>query len=289
MLIAAEPGFELSGLRRALAMLSFPSSIVVLATPWNVLTAASKSGITDVSFFGIASELGASARWVYVALMAICCFGRYPRATVPLQWYLTFSLAIATAGSEGGDQIAAVFCLYSLIFTTGGLRAQPKSLSVALLRFPRSYATLTTLLRLQLGFIYLFSAIAKLGRSTWREGSAVYFFLGDSLFGAPGYAEPLLEGIYRHPLPTALLSWVPILIEIGIGGCCILKPILPIGYGQVMFLFGVILHSGIALGFGLVPFSINMVIYLWFSLWRIERPVQPRGREGLSNEHSKDS
>jgi len=103
--------------------------------------------------------------------------------------------------------------------------------------------------------IYVQAAISKLGVPEWLDGTAMYYWLNNSSFGAPlalrGFLNPLLE----HGWFVVALSWGSILVEMAIA----LAMVAPEGTRLWGLRLSVVLHLTIIVLMGLFSFGLTMV------------------------------
>jgi antimicrobial peptide system SdpB family protein len=152
------------------------------------------------------------------------------------------------------------------------------------------------MVRLQMSFLYFQAAVAKLPHAEWADGSAMYYW-GHSLnFGAPGWLQPLVHPLVSSPLGTALLTWVPLAIEITLAVALLLPQRVRWG----LLAAGLGFHASIAVLMGLWSFALAMwggVLLLCAPLGaRLYRrqagpvdPVEEGGGETAGARHSRTS
>lgn len=227
-------------------------------------------GVGELSLFCLAQPSylfllqGAAA-----ALLLLVASGWRPRYTGMLHWWITFSFVNSSTLIDGGDQIAAILTLLLLPITlTDGRRwhwsALPRPVTTAL--HPRTttavYAVVAVsafwVLRLQVAGIYFHSGIAKLAVEEWRDGTALYYWLTDGLFGVSIWLEPLTRLVLFSPLLVTALTWSVLALEILLGAALFMEK----KWWQSLLISGVLLHTGIAFLHGLVSFWFTMTAAL---------------------------
>jgi antimicrobial peptide system SdpB family protein len=213
------------------------------------------------------------ARLIAVVLLLVVASGWRPRYTALVHWWLCFSYQLTGSTMEGGDQAAAVLTLLLLpIAFTDPRRwhwqpAPAPSVPTGWWGSGQAFAGLVALsaalvIRLQVSGIYFHSSIAKLLVPEWQDGTAMYYWLSNPVFGAPSGLRGVLMPLMRHGNFLAAMTWGPIIVEIFlfmglVASRSVRRVLLPLGVG---------LHLGILLLMGLFTFSITMfgalILYL---------------------------
>jgi antimicrobial peptide system SdpB family protein len=123
--------------------------------------------------------------------------------------------------------------------------------------------------------VYFQSSIAKLGVDEWDNGTALYYWLRDPLFGAPGWARGPIDAVTASGLGVLALTWVPLVIEFAIVlGLFAHRAVRP-----YLLVAGIALHLSIAMLMGLWSFAIAMIACLILLLRPLDLPfADPRPR-----------
>lgn len=70
-----------------------------------------------------------------------------------------------------------------------------------------------TIIKIQVFVIYLNAALERLKNKEWAEGTAIYYFFSDPVFGLPDYQlnllNPLLESNY-----IVVITWLVTIFEL---------------------------------------------------------------------------
>jgi antimicrobial peptide system SdpB family protein len=240
------------------------------------------------------------ARWLGVAILLVVASGWRPRITAIGHWWVSFSLFASATIPDGGDQATAVITLLLLpVALTDARRwhwqALPDGTSTPMHAALRLLAlSALFVIRLQVAGIYLNSSIAKLAVTEWRDGTAVYYWISQPVFGAPGWLHGLLLAVAATSLGVIAMTWGSLILEFTIA----IAIVMPRRSWKYLLVAGILFHGFIALMMGLVSFSTAMaaalILYLRpvdepFNLspalallrrWRgLSVPVEPRVRE----------
>jgi antimicrobial peptide system SdpB family protein len=208
-----------------------------------------------------------AVRWGAVVALIIVASGWRPRLTGVVHWWITWSLQAVGTTIDGGDHLAAnlTFLLVPATLTDprrwhwsdhgqGGVQAPSVRRLVA-----RSSLVMC---QLQVAGVYFHAATGKLAVGEWADGTALYYWFTDPLFGAPGWLAGGVQTAFTSGVLLALATWAVIALELALSVALVLPP-----RARALFLrLGVLFHVGIAVVHGLVTFSVVMtaalVLYL---------------------------
>jgi len=212
-----------------------------------------------------------SIRWIAVALLVVVASGWRPRLTCIFHWWISFSLMSSSVLMDGGDQVAAILTLLMLPVCLTDQRVwhwQPpikNEASQEAGRLPngelrRRLVALSSfaLIRLQVAAIYFHAAIGKMQVTEWADGTAVYYWLSDPVFGLPSHFAPIVRPLLVNGTTLTAITWGTIILEMLLAAGLVMdrrgwKPLL---------IAGLAFHAGIGLFQGLVSFAIIMMAAL---------------------------
>lgn len=229
------------------------------------------TGVARVSIFCL-WELEV-ARYISIMLLLIVASGWRPRWTAPLHCWVAFSLQVSAITLDGGDQVTGVITLLLLpIALTDGRRwhwsPSPAGTDARGILKKLVAASAFLVIRLQVAGIYLHSFIGKFKVTEWVNGTALYYWWTDPLFGAAPWLRPATDQLVRSPVPLVLLTWGALLLEL----LLFVALVLPRRHWQWILWLGVGFHATIALVQGLVSFGFAMTAALILYLRPTETP-----------------
>ena len=208
------------------------------------------------------------ARWLGVAILLVVASGWRPRFTALFHWWIAFSLFVSATIPDGGDQATSVLTLLMLpVALTDPRRwhwqALPEQTPTATRHVLRLLALSALLvIRVQVAGIYLNSSIAKLAVTEWRDGTAVYYWISQPVFGAPGWLHGILLAVAATSLGVIAMTWGTLILEFTLG----IAIVMPRRSWKYLLVAGILFHGSIALMMGLASFSIAMagalILYL---------------------------
>ncbi|WP_078866506.1 sporulation-delaying protein SdpB family protein [Streptomyces sp. NRRL S-1448] len=200
-------------------------------------------------------------QWLCVSFLILTASGWRPQLTALPHAYINFSVFTGIAIGDGGDQLAANLSLLLVLTALGDRRkwhwdvaAEAPATSSTTRVWALIGVTSLAVVRLQMCFVYFQASIAKLPHAEWADGSAMYYWMNDSAFGAPGWLRPLVEPLVSNPMGVAILTWVPLAIEISLAAALLL----PQQIRWILLAAGVTFHLSIALIMGLWSFALSM-------------------------------
>jgi len=132
-------------------------------------------------------------------------------------------------------------------------------------------------IRGQILIIYLNAALAKLGYSAWRDGSAVRTLLEEPGWGLPAAARSLIVPLLSAGWASVLVTWGAVATELGIA-------LAVLGSARIRrggLRLAVCLHTAIILAFGLFSFGLIMIAVVMVGAERGQRsaarfPTDPK-------------
>lgn len=207
------------------------------------------------------------ARWVAIAGLLLVASGWRPRLTGILHWWIAASLMNSATLTDGGDQVTQVITTLLLPVTLTDPRTSHWARAEELEQnFQHVFAVFGLFaIRVQVAGIYLHAATAKLRVDEWVNGTAVYYWFTDPVFGAPAYLQPLVRPLLWSPTGVVALTWGAMAIELflfaGIFATARTR--------AVLLVVGIMFHGLIGLLQGLPSFSLAM----WGALILYLRPT----------------
>lgn len=214
------------------------------------------------------------ARLVSIAVLIVVASGWRPRWTALPHWWVAASLAVSATIPDGGDQIAQLAALLLLPLCLTDPRrwhwqAAPAADSAAAAPHWRVLGWSSVLVvRVQVAGIYLQAAVAKFGVEEWADGTALYYWMTDPAFGAPGWAEPLVAPIITSSA-VVVFTYGAMLLELVL----FMALVMPRQRWAPLLVAGLVFHGAIALLMGLLSFGFAMAGCLLLYLRPVDRPL----------------
>lgn len=195
---------------------------------------------------------------VSIIALIVVIIGIYPRYTCIIHWFVTYSFCITSSSTDGGDQVASIITFLLIPICIFDKRKWHWSKT----QFQKSFYVKCIasfsyfILICQIAIIYFFAAVGKFKVDEWVNGTAIYYWLTQPLFGAVNFYKPLIDLILHFPILTALLNWSVLFVELAIAFSIFSTNK---NYKRKLLYISVFFHFFILLFLGIVSFSIIMM------------------------------
>lgn len=223
-----------------------------------------------------------------IIILLLVILGIYPRITSIFHFWVTFSVYNSMLIIEGGDQISSILTLLLIPVCLPDNRMNawkdnskiemytPKSTHKLnfLLEYNAKYALI--FIKLQMAFLYLHAAVGKLPAKEWKNGTALYYWFNDAMFGAPSFIKSFFGFFFDFGLILSISSWSVIGFELLLFVSFFLKN-QKIKY--TLFVFAFLFHFMIVLVHGLTTFWLSMTGGLILYYFKLDLPI----RKNLTN------
>jgi antimicrobial peptide system SdpB family protein len=276
---AFEPrGIAYAVLRTTLALQTL---VVVVLDPDGYLFPAAGAprctGLHGASLWCLGEGTGV-ARVVTVAVLALAASGWRPQVLCVPHWYVTFSLAAAMPVPIGGDYVAQIATLLLVPMCLGDRRVwhwERVTDPLAPMWRGAAYAS-SLVLRLQVVVIYLIASGSKMAAARWRDGTVIYTLAIDPQYGMPPWLRQIVSVVFSSREVAAVATWTAMLGELAI----VVLLWGPFRLRVAAFVIGLLLHTTIAVAFGLPTFGVVMIAVLAFAAFagRERGEWRPRSR-----------
>lgn len=199
-------------------------------------------------------------KWACVLVLLAVASGWRPRFTALPHAYINYSVFSGIAIADGGDQVALVLSVLFVLPAIGDKRRWhwepqqqgPDSRATSLLALIGTSGLVVA--RLQMIVIYFQAAVAKLPHAEWQDGTAMWYWGSNLDFGPAPWLDTLVAPVIATPLGVALMTWVPLVIELSLA----ISLLLPQRQRWWVMSAGLFFHLSIALIMGLWSFALAM-------------------------------
>lgn len=199
---------------------------------------------------------------VSVLILFIACTGYIPQISSFLQAWVNFSICNSFLIVEGGDQIAANICILLIPICLFDNRLNQWNKEVNDLSQKRKLINIFFnvyyfLIYIQVAVIYLHSSIGKFYKEEWRDGTCLYYWFTNNLFGAPIWLQKIYNIITLSTF-APIFSWSIMIFELCLFGCLFSTK----RVRKFFLISGLIFHFGIIITHGLISFFFSMAAAL---------------------------
>lgn len=203
--------------------------------------------------------------WLSIIVLGLVMIGIMPRITSVLHTLVSYSIFYSLLIVEGGDQINAIltFLLLPVCLCDNRINGWKNQDIIIENKYLAYFIYINMyIIMVQMALLYLNAGIAKLFQNEWNNGTAVYYWFNESLFGAPEWMATLFGWLFTNNFTVALINYGVILLELFLFIGLFLKR--KVKYR--LFIFGFVFHFLIWIVHGLPSFWISMtaglVLYL---------------------------
>ncbi|HZJ56533.1 MAG TPA: sporulation-delaying protein SdpB family protein [Myxococcaceae bacterium] len=214
-----------------------------------------RSAIAGASLFFLARDHLGVAKLVAIIVLLLVISGWRPRLTALPHWWISYSFAASASMIDGGDQVAATLTLLLLpVALTDSRRSHWTGIGTGGTAASIAAQTGLVLVRVQMAVVYLFAAVLKFPSEEWANGTALYYWWQNPIFGSPGFLRPLMAWIGRSLLVVPL-TWGVLLLELALAGALVA----PLRFRARLLPLALLFHAGIAVIHGMPTFALAMV------------------------------
>lgn len=221
------------------------------------------SFIHSLSLFSLFSDHLWLAKSLGVVILLAVISGFYPRYTaIPHAW-VALSFANSCHLIDGGDQINGILAMLTVPLCLTDPRRNHFHDSKGRVNIYTSVIAYISLLaaKIQMCFIYFHAGVGKIPVKEWSDGTALYYWFHNNIFGAPSptleWMAPILKGN-----SVVLVTWAVLIFEYVLAAAIIARG----RYRFPLMALGIIFHVGIAYIHGLTSFFLTMSAGLIFYL-----------------------
>jgi antimicrobial peptide system SdpB family protein len=204
------------------------------------------------------------AKLLSIVILCSVIYGVQPKITGILHWWITFSFFKATGLPEGGDQINSIITFLLIPITLMDSRKNHWQSPTNTNIHKNFIAYLIFLLiQIQMAVIYFHAATEKIYKlDLWLDGTAVYYWLNDNVFGMTNWLSIIVNPIINIPYLLALLTWGVFTFELILSAALFMSPNRKI----ILLKYAIFYHFSIIVFHGLVSFFFAMtgglILYL---------------------------
>ncbi len=206
-----------------------------------------------------------------ILVLFLVIIGWRPRVTGIFHWWVTFSFTTSAVVVDGGDQIAQVLSLLLIPLCLADNRKWHWSTVVPALgkEMPMfnkvtNLLAITTLfiIQLQVAFIYFHAGIGKMAVEEWTNGTSIFYWIQNPLFGSCDTLRPAMIALFSNPYIITITTWGVMLLEVLLFMGIAMSP----KWRSALLKIGILFHFSIIIMHGLVSFFFTMtaalVLYL---------------------------
>ncbi|MEU8762724.1 sporulation-delaying protein SdpB family protein [Streptomyces sp. NPDC048659] len=219
---------------------------------------------------------------VLLAVLLVVASGILPRYSTLPHFWASLSLGQSVSLPDGGDAVSQVVTFFLMLACANDRRTWHWQRPDGEVRSESLWQGLAWAgwwgVRLQVAYIYLNSALAKLPIGPWSEGSATYYVARMENFGAAGLFADMFRWATGITAIALLSTWGTILAESAIALLLLRRA----SRQAVAALISMALHVLIILQIGIVSFGLTMIGAVLCAASRGVDTYAPRGWRRLT-------
>lgn len=249
--------------------------LTLMLSPYNAIFVEGSKNST-LSFFNnlnlfIIIKSHVVAKLLSCTILLAVISGYLPQITGILHWWVSFSLFNKGYLVDGGDQITSILTLFLIPITVceprlnnwykGNKNCNPYfSILVNVALF---------FISLQMSILYFHSSQAKLNVAEWTNGTAVYYYLNNNLYGPVPIVKNIVLNLLSIKIFAVLSTWSILIFEILLFAAIFMTK----NTKKKLLYYALVFHFIIIILHGLVSFFFAMTGGLLLYLYPIEENV----------------
>lgn len=242
---------------------------------WQNIKDRPESFFHKINIFCLGSSYSSvpNCKFLALILLVLVIIGYLPQITCFLHAWVAYSIFYGVPIIEGGDQIAAIITLMLIPVCIYEKRLNHWSHKNILTYKTNKYLDYFfyccfCLIQFQIALLYLHAGIGKCVKPYWYNGSILYYWINDPMFGA---TEPLLDMFnffFRSSIVTFGLTWAVLSLEFLLGASLLMNE----RQKRILLICGLTFHIFIFLIHGLGSFGLTMAACLLILLAPYKKP-----------------
>lgn len=206
---------------------------------------------------------------IAILILLIVISGHFPKISSVLHFWICISFLNSAMMIEGGDQITSNLSLLLIPICVCDPRKNQWS-RLSTIRIPNYFDERKLIanffhfvIRIQISFIYFDAAIGKLFEKQWYNGTALYYWFNNPIFGMSKWMKNVSNPFIDNPYIIVFLTWGVLGFELLLFTALFLDE----KYYTTLLWMGLAFHFLIILIFGLFSFFFAMAgaLILYFS------------------------
>lgn len=199
-------------------------------------------------------------KYIVIVCLILIIIGYLPQLMGIIHFYIAYSVQNTMTIIDGGEQVAMVMTFWLMLISLFDNRTNHWQKVRSRWKYNKAigWGFIITL-NFQISYLYLNSAITKMKNKEWLDGSAVYYYLNDNLYGLPKPLYNTFSFILESPL-VGFITWGTLLLQLLIFASVFSNS----KYKKIIFYLAIFMHEIFALFMGLISFSIVMLAVLIF-------------------------
>jgi antimicrobial peptide system SdpB family protein len=210
-----------------------------------------------------------------IVVLVVVILGYYPRVLSIVHAWVIYSIFYTMLIVEGGDQINAILTLLLIPICFLDARKNAwivchniKRIRKGFFYYNAKYSLL--FISVQMAILYFNAGVSKIFAPEWENGTAVYYWFYDNMFGAPDWLKYSAGFLFTNDITVTLINWSVIILELFLFTGLFLSQ----RYKYLLFILGVAFHFFVILTHGLPTFFLAMTGGLILYLFQVDKSIK---------------
>jgi antimicrobial peptide system SdpB family protein len=209
-----------------------------------------------------------------ILILIIVILGLLPRFFCIIHSWVSYSIFYSMLIVEGGDQINII--LTFLLIPICILDKRKNSwINLHINQKKETFLSINSMyalffIKVQMAILYLNAGVSKMFAPEWSNGTAVYYWFYDSMFGAPLWLQSSIGFLFKNDITISLINWSVIFLEIGLFSAIFLKQ----KHKYILLTLGLFFHFTIIIIHGLPTFFLAMTAGLILYLSKLDLSIK---------------
>lgn len=201
-----------------------------------------------------------------IFILILVIIGFFPRYVCLFHTIVTYSVFYSLLVQEGGDQINCILTLLLVPFCLINNKINGWHFIYVLNNnniFSKFVYYSFLAIKIQMSLLYLNAGISKIFQAEWFNGTAVYYWFNNSVFGAPHFIRDSMGFLFTNSITVSLINWSVIILEVFLFTAIFLNQ----RYKHILLILALFFHFSIFIIHGLPTFMLSMsaglILYLF--------------------------
>ena len=201
-----------------------------------------------------------------IIVLILVIIGFAPRFICFFHSIISYSVFYTMLVQEGGDQINVILTLLLIPYCIennkiNGWKYIPTYLNKSIYQKFVAYSIFA--IKIQMAVLYFNAGVSKIFQTEWFNGTAVYYWFNNSVFGAPLFIREFAGVLFTNSISVTFINWGVIFLEILLFSALFLNQKIK----SILFILALTFHLFIFIIHGLPTFLLSMlaglIIYLF--------------------------
>lgn len=208
---------------------------------------------------------------ISIIILISVIIGYFPKITSILHFWVAYSFNVSAKMIEGGDQVVMIYTMLLIPLMLLDKRknhwTSNKAHSYSFQQKTIGFCTVL-LMKTQCFVIYFVAAVSKFSHNEWRNGTAIYYWFYDEVFGLNETMLCIITPFLKNSYFIVIMTWGTLLLELLLAYSAFSRSSI---YRIICYFCGALFHLAIAGFLGLWSFFFAMLGVLTYILLDLDK------------------